>query len=109
MKAKANELFKMGQYPAAFDTYSQLLLIDTENHQFNATVHCNRGIAAAKSGYLKQAIDDCTAAIQFNEQYTKAYLLRAKYALELGGLDAAASAVNDYHKVGITSNILVCR
>ncbi len=52
---QANELFKLQNYSAAYEAYSQLLQIDPTNAEFNATVHCNRGIAAAKSGYLPQA------------------------------------------------------
>ena len=102
---KGNELFKMGQYARAHEAYSKLLLVDPEDYQFNAIVHCNRGIAAAKSGCLEQAIGDCSAAIRLSESCTKAYMLRAKYALELGGLEAAQLAVNDYCKVPIRQAI----
>ena len=76
-KEEGNVAFKSGSYQEAYDIYSDALQIDPYNKATNAKLYCNRGLAAQKLGKLKESIDDCTQAIELDENYVKAYQRRA--------------------------------
>lgn len=76
-KEEGNVAFKSGSYQVAYDIYSDALQIDPYNKATNAKLYCNRGLAAQKLGKLKESIDDCTQAIELDENYVKAYQRRA--------------------------------
>ncbi len=77
-KKEGNDAFAAGRSQEAFDLYTEALAIDPLHDSFNAQLYANRAAAALKLGKHQQAVDDCTAAIERDETYNKAYLRRAQ-------------------------------
>jgi len=95
-KEEGNESFKKGEFQAAYNLYTEALAIDPLNKHTNAKLYFNRATVGSKLNNNKGAIDDCTAAINLDEGYLKAYLRRAKcYQQE----EMHEEAVRDYEKV----------
>ncbi|KAI1291950.1 Mitochondrial import receptor subunit TOM70 [Halotydeus destructor] len=98
-KVKGNDMFKQRKYEAAIDFYSQAIrLCDAKKLDDLATFYQNRAASYEMIKRYKEVIDDCTEAIKYNKQYTKALLRRAKAHEALGDL---ASALNDITAVCI--------
>nr|XP_045599987.1 dnaJ homolog subfamily C member 7-like [Procambarus clarkii] len=95
-KEEGNDAFKKGNFLEAFNLYTEALAIDPLNKHTNAKLYFNRATVGSKINKLEQATEDCTAAINLDEGYVKAYLRRAKcYQL----LEKHEEAVRDYEKV----------
>ncbi|XP_018015592.1 dnaJ homolog subfamily C member 7 isoform X3 [Hyalella azteca] len=95
-KEEGNAAFKMGDFARAYDIYSEALKIDVLNKNTNSKLYCNRATVAAKLGRLEQAISDCTAALQLDDSYVKAYLRRANTYQQT---EQYEEAVRDLEKV----------
>ncbi|KAK7080726.1 DnaJ subfamily C member 7 [Halocaridina rubra] len=95
-KEEGNEAFKRGNFQEAFNLYTDALAIDPLNKHTNAKLYFNRATVGSKLSKLEEAIDDCTAAINLDEGYVKAYLRRAKC---YQSLEKHEEAVRDYEKV----------
>ncbi|XP_071545032.1 uncharacterized protein [Panulirus ornatus] len=95
-KEEGNEAFKKGNYQEAFNLYTDALAIDPLNKHTNAKLYFNRATVGSKLNKLEQATEDCTAAINLDDGYVKAYLRRAKcYQL----LEKHEEAVRDYERI----------
>merc|ERR1739838_698748 len=95
-KEEGNEAFKKADFQVAYNLYTEALAIDPLNKHTNAKLYFNRATVGSKLNNATQAIDDCTAAINLDEGYLKAYLRRAKcYQAE----EKHEEAVRDYEKV----------
>jgi DnaJ family protein C protein 7 len=94
-KAAGNEAYEKGDYQGACDIYTAALSLDELNDQFNRTLYANRAAALMKLGRLKDAIRDCTVAIELDANYTKAYIRRAKIYVMLEHYE---EAVRDYER-----------
>jgi len=95
-KEEGNKAFKLADFETAIKIYTEALEIDERNKATNSKLYCNRGIAEAKRGKLKQSIADTTKAIELDEGYVKAYLRRATCYQQS---EMFEEAVRDYEKV----------
>uniref|UniRef100_F6UAP7 J domain-containing protein n=2 Tax=Ciona intestinalis TaxID=7719 RepID=F6UAP7_CIOIN len=95
-KAEGNEAFKASKFEEAYTVYSEALEVDPKNRKTNAKLHCNRALVESKIGKLKEAVIDCTKALELDENYTKALHRRAKCHTDL---ENYSEAVYDYQKI----------
>lgn len=94
-KDDGNEAYKSCKFQEAINLYTQALEIDPLNKKTNAKLYFNRATVLARLTKLKDAIADCTAALNLDENYLKALLRRAKCYMDLAEYD---EAVKDYEK-----------
>ncbi|KAJ8920970.1 hypothetical protein NQ315_015764 [Exocentrus adspersus] len=95
-KEEGNEAYKLCRFQDACKLYSEALEIDPLNRKTNAKLFFNRATALARLTKTREAISDCTAALNLDDAYLKALLRRAKCYMDLGDFD---EAVRDYEKV----------
>lgn len=76
--------------------YSEALSIDPHNKFTNSKLYFNRATVNFKLNKLEDSVNDCTAAINLDDGYVKAYLRRAKCQQ---ALEKHEEAVRDYEKV----------
>jgi len=90
-KQAANAAFQARHYTAAHDQYSRLLLsaLLKHNRMVLAIIRCNRAAAAKELGRLRDALLDCSIAIDLNGTYVRAYVRRARIYIQLGDAQAA--------------------
>jgi tetratricopeptide (TPR) repeat protein len=77
-KLAGNNAYDKGTYQAAVDIYTTALSIDPEHSMYNAPLYGNRAAALLKLDKNKEALSDCSKAIEADPKYLKAYLRRAK-------------------------------
>jgi len=94
-KEDGNEAFKLCKFADAVKLYSEALEIDPFNKKTNAKLYFNRATALSRLAKTKEAIQDCTAALNLDETYLKALLRRAKCYTDIGEHE---EAVKDYEK-----------
>lgn len=95
-KEEGNEAYKLCRFQEACKLYTEALEIDPLNKKTNAKLYFNRATAFARLTKTKEAIADCTAALNLDDTYLKALLRRAKCYMDLGDYE---EAVRDYEKV----------
>ncbi|XP_013775928.1 dnaJ homolog subfamily C member 7-like [Limulus polyphemus] len=95
-KEEGNVFFKEGNYQEAHNIYTEALSIDLSNISTNAKLYFNRATVCAKMARINEAIEDCSKAINLDENYIKAYLRRAKCYMETQMYE---EAVRDYETV----------
>eukprot|EP00274_Cyanoptyche_gloeocystis_P004964 CAMPEP_0196666342 /NCGR_PEP_ID=MMETSP1086-20130531/64443_1 /TAXON_ID=77921 /ORGANISM="Cyanoptyche gloeocystis , Strain SAG4.97" /LENGTH=491 /DNA_ID=CAMNT_0042003521 /DNA_START=40 /DNA_END=1515 /DNA_ORIENTATION=- len=95
-KNEGNEFFRCGKNQEAIDAYSQGIAVDANVPEFMATLYCNRAAAAMKLSRFKEAVDDCSKALELNPTYTKALSRRAAAYRSMGEYEAA---VRDLEKL----------
>ncbi|XP_018574946.1 dnaJ homolog subfamily C member 7 [Anoplophora glabripennis] len=95
-KEEGNEAYKLCRFQEACKLYSEALEVDPLNKKTNAKLYFNRATALARLTKTKEAIADCTAALNLDDTYLKALLRRAKCYMDLGDYE---EAVRDYEKV----------
>ncbi|KAK8379553.1 hypothetical protein O3P69_019468 [Scylla paramamosain] len=95
-KEEGNEAFRRGRHQEALTLYTEALAIDPLNQVTNAKLYFNRATVNSKLNRLEQATEDCTAAINLDDGYLKAFLRRAKCYQQL---ERHEEAVRDYEKV----------
>lgn len=94
MKAAANEKFKARKYEAAEAAYTEAIeFLEHDGGTFKAKLLCNRALSRTKNGKKNEGIIDCTAAIEEDSDWTKAYTLRAQTYMETKQFE---EAVRDY-------------
>ena len=74
-----------------------------ERNQECAETYYNRGLAHAKNGGLKLAIEDYSKAIELKPDYADAYYRRSKAWLHLGEVEKAKSDMKTASSIGINS------
>ena len=89
MKEDGNMCFKTGKYQQAVDTYTQALEVDAQNKGTNSKILQNRAMCLTKLKKYKEAIADCTRALELDPSYTKARKTKAKALGESGDWDEA--------------------
>lgn len=96
-KEKGNDYFKRSEYLEAKEFYTNAIKICPDAFvKEKAIFHANRAACLVKSDHYKEAIDDCTKALDFNSDYMKVRLRRAQcYEHE----DRLEEALEDYQKV----------
>ncbi|KAI6044735.1 hypothetical protein EDC04DRAFT_2889416 [Pisolithus marmoratus] len=93
-KSAGTDAYKLGQYPAAADSYSRALASLPEGHVLRLPLLTNRAAALFKVGQLSGVAEDCSAAIALVERYVSnmgaanAKIGRIRVAVEAtGGTD----------------------
>jgi DnaJ family protein C protein 7 len=102
-KDEGNTVFKMSNWSAAYEIYTEALGIDPCNKFTNAKLYCNRAIVAAKLNKLKESVSDCSAALELDDGYLKAILRRAKSYMELEEFDQAVADYDKAHRLDRTN------
>lgn len=96
-KNKGNEEFKKENYLESIILYTEGLRICPLKYESDrAVLYANRAASKAKLDRKKDALDDCTKAIELNDKYVKAYLRRSKLYEETEKLDESLA---DYKKI----------
>jgi tetratricopeptide (TPR) repeat protein len=83
-KDKGNVQFKSGNYTAAITCYGNSI-----EAQPTCVAYANRAMAQIKLKNYDSAVKDCTAALNLDENYVKAWLRRGTAHRELGLLEKA--------------------
>lgn len=96
-KDRGNDYFKRSEYPEAKELYTNAIKICPNDFAKEKSIfHANRAACLVKMDQHKEAIDDCTKALDLNPQYLKVRLRRAQcYEHE----DRLEEALEDYQKV----------
>jgi DnaJ family protein C protein 7 len=96
LKSEGNGHFSGKRWAEAIEAYTKALEVDPGNRRVNSVLYCNRAAAYKEEGKLKEAIADCSVAIQVDEGYVKAYQRRGRcYQAN----DEHEEAVRDFEKV----------
>lgn len=94
-KAAGNDAFKAGRWADAIAEYSSALALDPANAPFNSKLLANRAAARMKLRQWAEAAADCTACLELDDSYLKAYLRRAQCLKEVGDAEALETACRD--------------
>lgn len=84
-RLSGNLLFKASKFTEACIAYSEGL----EHDPCNSILLCNRAACRSKLGQFEKAVEDCTAALSLQPNYSKARLRRAHCNTELGRWEAS--------------------
>ena len=76
-KIRANTYFKNNNYAQAIAEYTKLLDFDPENKNFMSIILTNRALCLKKQGKNMEALKDVDKAIEYNPNYSTAYIRRA--------------------------------
>ncbi|XP_059044839.1 tetratricopeptide repeat protein 1-like [Achroia grisella] len=97
LKETGNNAFKVGEYERSLDKYTEgLKICPLQSTKLRAVLYCNRSASKMKLERYKQAIKDCTKAIELDENYVKAYIRRAQsYEAD----DKLDESLADYKKI----------
>lgn len=97
IKLSANDLFKEGKHKEAAVKYTLALRTCPLKYDHDrAILYSNRAAAKIKMDLKKEAVEDCSKAIELNPTYVKALLRRAQAQESLEKLD---EAFEDYKKI----------
>jgi len=97
-KEQGNDAFKVRDWTSAQRHYDTAIQADRHrlDSEFSASLYCNRSAARSKLGQALRALEDITAALAINPNYTKALFRRAMLYMEL---ERYQSAAQDFDKV----------
>ncbi|XP_050359730.1 tetratricopeptide repeat protein 1 [Nymphalis io] len=97
LKTKGNLAFKNEEFEQSIEKYTEALRIcPLQFAEQRAVLYCNRSAAKLKLGRYKQAIKDCTKAVELDDKYVKAYYRRAQCYELTEKLD---ESLEDYKKM----------
>ena len=88
-KARGNTHFKAKEWDAAIECYTSAIDLTHPKAVERATFFANRAACHAKLGEHPNVVEDCTAALALQPDYTKALLRRAVAQEALGDPSAA--------------------
>lgn len=92
-KEEGNAAFKERNFDTAVERYSQALAMCSPKDVLVATLRVNRATALFRLKRFKEAIDDCSAALDLDSKSLKALLRRASCYMEL---EEYVTAIADY-------------
>lgn len=95
-KEDGNEAYKANRFQEAYNLYTEALTIDPLNKKTNAKLYFNRATVSSRLNKMRDAVADCTTALNLDKNYLKPLLRRAKCYMDLGEFE---EAVRDYEKV----------
>ncbi|CAH1183620.1 unnamed protein product [Phaedon cochleariae] len=95
-KEEGNEAYKACRFQEAHKLYTEALEIDPLNKKTNAKLYFNRATVLSRLTKTREAIADCTAALNLDDTYLKALLRRAKCYMDSNEFE---EAVKDYEKI----------
>ncbi|KAJ7006790.1 hypothetical protein D5086_004571 [Populus alba] len=84
-RLSGNSLFRASKLTEACIAYSEGLEFDA----YNSILLCNRAACRSKLGQFEKAVEDCTAALRVQPNYSKARLRRAHCNARLGRWEAS--------------------
>jgi DnaJ family protein C protein 7 len=84
-KAAGDDAFKRSHWSEAITAWTDCIHLAKDSPSFLAKLHFNRGTALSKQKKHEDAVRDCTKAIYYHAEYTKAYIRRADSYLAMGG------------------------
>jgi len=90
-KTRANTYFKNQNYEQAINEYTKLLEFDPENKNFMSIILTNRALCLKKQGKNMEALKDVDKAIEYNPNYSTAFIRRALIYEEFKMFDDAKS------------------
>ncbi|CAG9574231.1 unnamed protein product [Danaus chrysippus] len=97
LKRAGNESFKIGDFDRSIEKYTEALRICPLQYTTQrAILYCNRSASKMKLEKYKQAIKDCTKAVELDDTYLKAYYRRAQSYEATDKLDECLA---DYKKI----------
>ncbi|CAH1641972.1 unnamed protein product [Spodoptera littoralis] len=97
LKKAGNDAFKDGDFERSIEKYTEgLRTCPLQFSQQRSILYCNRSASKMKLKKYKQAIKDCTKAIELDENYVKAYIRRAQSYEATEKLDESLA---DYKKI----------
>jgi tetratricopeptide (TPR) repeat protein len=96
-KQEGNDEFGKMNYRESILIYTKgLLICPLRDKEFRSILYANRSAAKIKMGRNELAIDDCTKSLEYNPEYVRVLLRRAKLYEEAEKLEEALA---DYQKV----------
>eukprot|EP01084_Bolivina_argentea_P268245 455553_1 len=99
-KTEGNKYYKLKQYDEAIHEYSMAIKycpLDNDKHkEYMAIFYGNRAACYIALEEWKDAIDECTESIEYNDKYIKAFWRRAK---SYEKLNKYFDAKSDYQKI----------
>lgn len=97
LKKSGNELYLSGDNELAVAKYNEALdVVPLKYSEDRSVLLSNRAAAKVKMGLKEAAIDDCSEAIELNENYVKAIFRRAQLYEET---DRPHEAIKDFEKI----------
>jgi DnaJ family protein C protein 7 len=94
-KEQGNKAYIAGRLEEAYAIYTEALEIDPNNKSVNAQLFFNKATVCLRLGRLNEAVDNCSNALELDENYHKALLQRAQCYMDLRDFE---KAVRDYEK-----------
>eukprot|EP01084_Bolivina_argentea_P268246 455554_1 len=99
-KTEGNKYYKLAQYDEALYEYTQAIkycpLTEDKEKEYMSIFYGNRAACYIALEEWKDAIDECTESIEYNDKYIKAYWRRAK---SYEKLSKYFDAKTDYEKI----------
>ena len=92
LKDEADSLFRDGVFDRAAGLYEQCLGVEQDSStggKLHALLHSNRAACFSSLGQYKEAIAECSAALDIHSMYMKVLLRRARCYAKSGDLDNA--------------------
>lgn len=99
-KEEADKAYKGRKYDAAVGFYTEALDLcpTTDGSAYRAKLYFNRASGNANLRKHEEVVADCTAAINLDDEYFKAYMRRAASNLIVGGEKECQEALRDFEK-----------
>uniref|UniRef100_T1JCZ1 Protein unc-45 homolog B n=1 Tax=Strigamia maritima TaxID=126957 RepID=T1JCZ1_STRMM len=104
LKDEGNANFNRGDYHEAIGFYTKALVTASEQigkikEENQLTLYKNRAAAYLKLGLTKNALNDCTAALELNSQDAKALFRRCQALEQLEKFDEAYKDAKELHNI----------
>ncbi len=96
MKKEGTDAFSAGNYKEAIEKFTECLDLDKSNNSYNQGILFNRASAHLKLHQREAALKDLNAAIDLNDEYTKAIVKRSELYLLMENYE---EAVRDLERV----------
>jgi DnaJ family protein C protein 7 len=98
-KEQGDGFYKRREFDHAVEKYSEALLLNGCMGLYRAKLFFNRACAHANLRNHTKVIEDCSSALQLDNEYVKAILRRAGSYLMMGTEDDCQKAIRDYESV----------
>jgi DnaJ family protein C protein 7 len=96
VKKEGTDAFSAGNYKEAIEKFTECLDLDKSNNSYNQGILFNRASAHLKLHQREAALKDLNAAIDLNDEYTKAIVKRSELYILMENFE---EAVRDLERV----------
>lgn len=103
LKDDGNKHFGRKEYQKALESYEKALKLTPESHPDSALLHSNRAACFMMFKRFKEAVKECTAALDTQPGYHKALIRRAKAYEHMGQYKQALSDIQKVNKTDSAS------